>query len=144
MHAASSPAASMPAATHSRRSAYSAWEIDETWTVLGAAFLVRGKLAHRLGDLLRAGHEEVLLGPIERHGGDVGRGHPRHRPIQVVERVLRDDRRDLRAKSPREVVLVDDQRLAGLAYRAEDRVSVKRRQRPEVDDLHAHAFGLEL
>src|ERR1700758_5698354 len=98
----------MPAVTHSRRSAYSAWEIEGSPSGGFAAtsprseeaplplrgtsplrgedvsFLVRGKLAHRLGDLLRAGHEEILLRSVEGHGGDVGRSDPRHRPIEVV------------------------------------------------------------
>src|SRR5712691_7484003 len=106
--------------------------------------LVRGKLPHRLRDLLRIGHEELLLRGVERHGGDVRRGDPHDRPVKAVESMLRDDGRDLSPKPASDVVLVDDHRLAGLANRLQDRVTVQGRQAPEVDDLDAHAFGREL
>src|ERR671922_2903707 len=76
----------MPADTHSRRSAYSAWEISGTgvpsltlptaWGGEATDRLVRGKFAHRLGDLRRAGHEELLLRRVEGHGGGVRPGPP--------------------------------------------------------------------
>src|SRR5436305_2879572 len=100
MQRASRPAACMPAAAASRRQAYSAAEIsgtDRVCTPLSLSlspegrgvgggdgegpppspegggdglFLIRGKRAHRLGDLGRARHEEVLLRSVEGHGRD--------------------------------------------------------------------------
>src|SRR5256885_16463233 len=115
MQRASRPAACMPAATASRRHWYSAGEISGTGLALPAPlslalppegggdgedpppspegggdglFLIRGKLAHRFGDLGRARHEEVLLRPVEGHGRDVRRGHAHDRAIEVLEGVL--------------------------------------------------------
>src|SRR5256714_15269757 len=99
MQRASRPAACMPAATASRRHWYSAGEISGIGFPLPAPLslalppeeggdgvrLVRGKLAHRLGDLGRAGHEEVLLRPVEGHGRDVRRGHAHDRTIEGLE-----------------------------------------------------------
>src|SRR5438128_12467624 len=99
MHIASRPEACMPAATLSRRSRYSSGETDGTvWVfALGARALrlVGGKLAHRLRDLLGVGHEELFLRRVERHGGDVWRSDPHHRPVEVLKGVLGDDRRHL-------------------------------------------------
>src|SRR5919204_5816227 len=99
----------MPADTHSRRSAYSAWEISGTgvpsltlptaWGGDATDRLVRGKFAHRLGDLRRAGHEELLLRRVEGHGGDVRPGHAHDGAVEVLEGVLGDDRRDLGAET---------------------------------------------
>src|SRR5258708_18275983 len=148
---ASRPAASMPAATASRRMEYSASEIDgndplpDPPPCVGrGVFLVRGKLSHRLGDLVWVGHEELLLWSVERHGRDVRRRDPDHRAVEVAEGVLRYDGRDLGAKTPGQVVLVHDHSLAGLADRFQDRVPVERRHRAEVDHLDAHSVRLQL
>src|SRR5690242_21827027 len=100
----------MPAATLARRSAYSACEIAGTWTGARglAARLVGGKLAHRLRDLGRARHEEILLRGVEGHARDVGRGDAHDRAVEVVERVLGDDGGDLRSEAAGQVVLVHD------------------------------------
>ena len=50
-------------------------------------------------DLRRAEHEPVLERVVVGHPGDLGTGEPRHRPIEVLERLLGDDRRDLRAEA---------------------------------------------
>src|SRR6266446_5906791 len=112
----------MPAATLSRRRLYSACSIwgGGTWVLGGRGRalpepLVGGKLAHRLGDLGRAGHEEILLRRVEGHRRDVRRRHANHGSVETVESVLRDDGRNLGAKAAREVVLMDDHRLARLA-----------------------------
>src|SRR5947207_7895755 len=108
----------MPAATASLLFRYSPWEmvgisLPTAWGGPGWGLRlldrrsVGGKLAQRLGDLVRAGHEEVLLRPIERHRRDIRGRDPHDRPVQAVEGVLGDDRGDLRAESSREVVLVD-------------------------------------
>src|SRR5260370_34342070 len=117
----------MPAATASRRIAYSSVEIvgyvsllDPPW---GGTedFLVRGKLSHRLRDLVRVGHEELLLPGVERHRRDVRRGDADDRAVEVPEGVLRDDRRHLGPEAPGQVVFMHDHTLAGLAHRLEDR-----------------------
>src|SRR5689334_11050473 len=115
----------MPAATASLLSLYSSWEMEGSslptkWGGPGWGLRlldrrsVGGKLEHRLRDLGRAWHEELLLRCVERHRGDVRRRDPHHRPVEAVESVLRDDRRDLRAEPAREVVLMHDHRLARL------------------------------
>src|SRR5579859_2215914 len=140
----------MPAQTASLRLRYSS---GRTWgtslpTVWGGPgwgappepdLLVRGKRAHRLRDLLRAWHEEVLLRRVERHRGDVRRRDARDGPVEAVERVLGDERRDLRAETAGEVVLVHDHGLSRLADRLEDGVPVEGGQSPQVDDLDADA-----
>src|SRR5712692_10039033 len=131
----------MPAATASRRMAYSSVETDGNDLVPCGGredFLVRGKLSHRLRDLVRAGHEELLLRCVERHRRDVRRGDADDRAVEVAEGVLRDDRRHLGPEAPGQVVLMHDHTLAGLAYRLEDRVPVEGREGPEVDHLDAY------
>ena len=71
------------------------------------------------------------------HARDLGAGDAGDGPIEVVERFLGDDRRDLGAVPAELVVLVDDQALAGLAHRLEDGLPVERPERPQVDDLGA-------
>src|SRR5690349_25092449 len=100
----------MPAATLSRLRSYSALEMAGTVRTTGLAIRFRrsvgGKVPDRLRDLLRARHEELLLGPVEGHGRDVRRGDTCHRAVEVVEFVLGDDRRNLAAEPAGEVVLV--------------------------------------
>src|SRR5258708_23455227 len=78
----------MPAATLSRRRSYSARLMAGTVRTTGFGvrrlLSVGGKLSHRLRDLLRAGHEELLLRPIERHGGGCPGGGPRRGGVQVA------------------------------------------------------------
>src|SRR5579864_1604037 len=135
---ASRPAASRPAATASRRRAYSAGSIRGS-SLTGALFtarrLVGGKLPHRVRDLLGVGHEELLLRAVEGHRRYVGCRDAHDRPVQVVEGVLGDDRGDLGPEAPCEVVLVDDHRLAGAPDRLEDRLAVEGRQGPQVEYL---------
>src|ERR1700682_6428053 len=100
----------MPAPTASLLSAYSCAVIDLMAFGIAVApttapLLVRGKLSQRLRDLVWVGHEELLLRGVERHCGDVRTRDPYDRPVEVVESVLRDDRRDLRSKASSEVVL---------------------------------------
>src|SRR5260370_41109450 len=74
----------------------------------GGFFLVRGKLPHRLRDLGRVGHEELLLRIVEGHRGYVRPGHSHDRSVQAVESVIGDDRGDLGTDSAGKVVLVHD------------------------------------
>src|SRR5258708_25184395 len=131
----------MPAATASRRIAYSSLEMagydpppdqdrERSWPPSplrgrGDMRLVRGKFSHRLGDLVRVRHEELLLRSVERHGRDVRRRDPDHRAVEVAEGVLRDDGGDFGAETPGQVVLVHDHSLAGFADRFQDRVPVE-------------------
>src|SRR5450759_1007313 len=146
----------MPAATASRRIAYSAVAIEvyvslpreaEAWGGGPAVLfgrLIRGKLPHRLRDLVRVRHKELLLRAVERHGRDVRGRDADHRAVEVVEGLLRDDRRDLGAKTPAQVVLVHDHALARLADRLEDRFPAHGCQGPQVGVLHADALRLQL
>src|SRR5580704_1047231 len=148
----------MPAATASRRMEYSSVvtigydppprpsPLRGTETSLPGMedFLVRGKLSHRLRDLVWIRHEELLLRGVERHGRYVWRCDPHHRAVEVAESVLRDDGGYLGAETSGQVVLVHDHSLAGFAHRFQDRVPVERRQRAEVDHLHGHPFRLQL
>src|SRR5439155_23995252 len=100
----------MPAATAWRRWAYSSAVIcgidvpSRPPRQRGGVFLVRGKLAYRLGDFFRARHEEFLLRAVEGHGGDIRRRDAHDRTIEAGEGVLGDGRGDLRAEAARQVV----------------------------------------
>src|SRR6266566_3376717 len=100
----------MPAATDSRRSAYSWGEIDNSVGACGDApsgasrhlpgerggrlFLLRrgtlvsGKLPDCLCDLCWVRHKKVFLWSVERHGGDVRGCDTLHGAVEVVEGVL--------------------------------------------------------
>src|ERR1700686_1499725 len=149
----------MPAATASRRIEYSSLETvgydpppdqdrarswPPPWRGNGDIFLVRGKFSHRLRDLVGVRHEELLLRGVEGHRRDVRRRDPHHRAVEVTESVLRDDRGYLGAETSGQVVLVHDHALPGFTHRCQDRVPVERRQRAEVDHLHAHTFRLQM
>src|SRR5258708_8171081 len=116
---ASRPGASIPAHTAWRLAAYSSGPTCGTLrcsTPLSltlppegggdTVFLVRGKLSHRLRDLLRVGPEEILLRGVERHGRDVGGGDAHHRPLGAVESMLRGEGRDPRSTTAGAAVLV--------------------------------------
>src|SRR6202022_3221525 len=128
----------MPAHTAVRLSAYSSEPTcgKATGAFAGAFFLVRGKSSHRLRDLLRVGHEEILLRGVERHRRDVGSGDAHDRPIQAVESMLRDDRRNFGSEAAGEVVFVHHNRLARLPPRFEDGVAAPGAKAPEADTHH--------
>jgi hypothetical protein len=103
---------------------------------------VGGQGPDRVGDLLRVDHEPVLERVVVRDARDFGAGHAGHRSVQIVERLLGDDGRDLRAIPTELVVLVHDQELAGLADRFEEGVAIEWPERPNIDHLHADpVFG---
>src|SRR5207245_3408303 len=99
MQSASRPAACMPAATLSRLRSYSARPIAGMVFTTGFAVLrlrsVGGKLPHRLRDLLRAGHEEFLLGGVERHRWSIRGCDACHGPVELVGSLLWAYRGDL-------------------------------------------------
>src|SRR5207244_10537239 len=129
---ASSRMASIPAHTASRRALYSPAVMCGTVRVAAAfglgAVLVRGKLPHRLGDLVRAGHEEVLLWRVERHPGHVWRRHPHDWTVKAVEFVVSAGGCDLCALPSGACVRVKDHRLLRMTPTSEDRGSINWRQ----------------
>src|SRR5205823_9147084 len=114
----------------------------EEWRRRGG-FSVGGKDSHRLRDLRRTRHEELLLRGVERHRRNVRCGHSDYGPVQAVERVLGDDGCDLGPEAAGQVVLVHDHRLARLADGREDAVAVERRQGAQVDHLDTDPLRLE-
>src|SRR6476619_1062784 len=123
--------------TGSRPSRYGSsnpWSRDSS---AASSASVGGKLPDPGGDLLRADHEPLLQDVVVRDAGHVRSGDPGHRPVEVVERLLGDDRGHLRAVAAEPVVFVDDHALAGLADRVEDSLLVEGPERPEVDHLDA-------
>src|SRR5262245_23826534 len=70
--------------------------------------------------------------------------HALDRRVEVLERVLRDRRRDLRAEPARVRVLVEDEHLRRLAGRLQHRRLVPRDERPQVEDLHRDPVAVEL
>src|SRR5438552_13283799 len=104
-------------------------------TIAGGS--VRGELADAVRDLLWVDHEPVLEDVVVGHARDVRTGDARDRAVEVVERLLGDDRAELGAIAEEPIVLVDDQALPGLPDGREHRLLVERAKRPEVDDLDA-------
>jgi hypothetical protein len=88
---------------------------------------VLGVWEGRLLERLRVGHRHV------------GAGHPSHRGVEVVERLLLDQRGEVRPDPAVRPTLLHDHRAVGLLDRGEDRVEVERPQRTWVDHL-----GLDL
>ena len=78
---------------------------------------------HRLPDV---GHDSVdarnrhVLERLRRRQRDVRSGDPNHRPVEIPERLVGDDRCDLRSPSAQARVLFDGERPAGLGDRAQD------------------------
>ena len=64
--------------------------------------------------------------------------------VEVPEALLGDVGRDLRPEAAESRRLVSDDELARLRHRRGDQGGVERCERPWVDDLDAHAVGLEL
>src|SRR3954454_13065560 len=92
------------------------------------------ELTHSLPDVVDLGQDRLLE---RRREGDrhVRRGDADDRPVEVLERALGDQRRDLRARRARLVRLVDDHDLARLADALEDRLLVHRHERAQVEHL---------
>src|SRR5207248_3200361 len=73
---------------------------------------------------------------------DIGRCDSDHRPVEVLERALGDERGHLGAHAARPRGLVEHHHLAGLADAREDRLRVERYERAEVEHLHARAIDV--
>src|SRR3954466_5798910 len=93
--------------------------------IWGMTISVVEELTRRLLHALDARQQGLLERWAERNRG-VRRGDPRHRPVEVLEGVLGDERRHLGAGRARVVGLVDDQRLRRLAHARQDRLGVER------------------
>src|SRR5580658_5368010 len=88
----------------------------------------------------RYARDVIVLETIERHDGVVA-GHAPDRPLEVIERLLRDDCRDFGAEPRGAHRLVHDQEPAGLGHRVENRIEVDGRQCPDIDYLALDALG---
>src|ERR687895_1552456 len=86
-------------------------------------------------------HHVLLMrecGLLERLGvrhRDVGTGHALHGGVEPVERLLLDQRSEVRANAAVRPALLDDHGAVGLLDGPEDRVEVERTERPRVDHL---------
>src|SRR5205807_4459712 len=100
--------------------------------------LVGEELTARLLHIVHLRENRSLERRAERDR-DVRRGDAHDRAVEVLERVLGDQRRHLGADPARPGGLVQNHDLAGLADAAEDRVGYHPAELPEVEHLHARA-----
>src|SRR5262245_29073005 len=103
-----------------------------------AAPLVRGEPVAGLEHLVLVGQEEIL----ERRGvghGRVGRRHPKHRAVEMIEGLLVHDGGDLAGDAAGAGVLVHHHHLAGLARAGRDRLAVERQEGAQIDHLRLRA-----
>ena len=91
-------------------------------------------------DRRRVGQVHRLERRAERHRREGG-GDPGDRGVEVVERVLLDERRNLGAKATKPHCLVCDHTAVRLAHTVDDRAEIKRLQRARIDDLGADAMA---
>src|SRR5687767_4975069 len=81
-----------------------------TWTLVSVAEELIERLLHVAG----LGQDSLLERRAERDG-NIGCGQPPDRGIQMLERMLRDERRNFGADAARASCLVRDEDLAGLS-----------------------------
>src|SRR3954454_12233929 len=93
-----------------------------------------GGRAHRLGDGRRRRHVRVLEDGGERHRRVRRRHHPRRR-LELAERLLGDERDDVRREAAARAGLAGADAPPGVLDALEERVGVERRRRRRVDDL---------
>ena len=89
------------------------------------------------------GMKAFSSGGRERHRR-VGRREPHDRRVEVLERLLGDRRRDLRAEAARARVLVQDENLRAAPHALEHALLVPRDQRAEVEHLDLEPLLREL
>src|SRR6266511_1562123 len=99
------------------------------------------QLAHRAGEILQLGQDEVLEVRGVSHEG-VGRGNALDGRVEPGKALVRELRRDLGAVAPRERILVGHEDLARLPHRRRNRVPVHGREAAEIHHLHARAVVL--
>src|SRR6266545_562456 len=112
-------------------------------SVVAMSLLVLSQLAQTCRDVVDLWDERLLERRRERHRR-IGGSDPLERCIEILERLLGDRRRDLRAEAAGAGVLVQYENLRRLAYRLEHRALVPGHHRAEIDDLDGDAVGLEL
>src|SRR4051794_6109244 len=96
------------------------------------------ELTRSLLHAVDAGQQRLLEWGRERDR-HVGCGDAAHGAVEVLEGLLRDDRRDLGAGGAHLVGLVDDQHLRGLAHAGEDGLLVERHERAQVEHFDRRA-----
>ena len=96
------------------------------------------RLPHALGDAVGIRQHGILqdVGGGQR---DVRRGDAHRRAVEIVERLVGDDRDDLGAPAAQARVLLDGEQAVRPGDRAEDRLRVERHQRAHVDHLAVDA-----
>src|SRR6185503_7084188 len=94
-----------------------------------------------INDIVRLGQHEVLECRRVRYG-HVVRRHPHDRPVEPLERLLVDARRDLAGDPAGAGIFVHDQDFVGLLHRRHDGGIVHRQERPQVDHLDRQPVGL--
>src|SRR6185312_7399885 len=104
--------------------------------------LVREQQPRRALDLGLAGQEEGLEWWRVRHRR-VERPEDPDRGVEPLERFLLDDRGDALADAAGSRVLVDDEDAAAMAGEGENRRSIDRRERAEVEHRHADAVATQ-
>src|SRR5271169_1664124 len=102
--------------------------------VTSIAISVRRQVADRVDDFVGARQDKVLERRTERHVRVCSRNAP-HGPVEIFERVLHDDRRNLAADSSRQPILVHHQHLAGLARGRQYRLAIQGQERAQVEHL---------
>src|SRR5271156_6691214 len=102
--------------------------------VTSIAISVRRQVADRVHDFVGARQDEVLERRTECHVR-VDRRNAPHGTVEIFERVLHDDRRNLAADSARQPILVHHQHLAGLARGREYRLAIQRQESAQVEHL---------
>src|SRR5690349_7330927 len=107
-------------------------------TTSTSAVSVLEELTARLPDAI-GGRQQRLLQRRRERDRHVGRRHPHDRPVEVLEALLGDERRDLRARGARRVGLVEDHHLRAAPHALEDRGLVERDERAQVQDTHRSA-----
>src|SRR4051794_23546586 len=112
------------------------------WIDVTTASSPRGQTVDRGLDVGDLRQERVLERGRERHGV-VRRCEPNHRRVQMLERLLRDDRGDLRTYPEEVERLVQHQRARRLLDRPDHGLLVDRIHRPQVDDLDGYAASGE-
>src|SRR3954470_10235299 len=106
-----------------------------------SACSVLEELTARLPDAVDGGQQRLLERRRERDR-HVGRRDPDDRPVEVLEALLGDQRRDLRPGRARRVGLVEDHHLRAASHALEDRLLVERHERTQVE--HAHRRAVEV
>src|SRR4051794_25044264 len=111
------------------------------WGIVTSIYVsVLEELTHSLPDIVHLRKHRLLERRRERDR-HVRRRDADDRAVEVLERALGDQRRDLCARRARLVGLVDDHDLARLADALEDRLLVERDQRAQVEHLDAVELG---